>query len=241
MKMPSSGLLKGQISNLIDENIADPALRLWILPSFSATTLDDEVVAAVIMMSTLQKYFGYVMDCKCCGIPSVTLLGPQSDWEEYGDEPTRFCEMLRPVFRGFVASFTGAPGDAAVVDFWSRMVSRARDSSLNALTGWLAAFCFWHEDGKRLYGDYYASVNYDSVPAGHVSVPVTYISPEDFVTKAKLFAGFVGLKATTAPAEGGPLSAGELASAVAEDVLHTLRTLTGWWMYETNVRNQSRG
>ncbi|KAK1766020.1 hypothetical protein QBC33DRAFT_620912 [Phialemonium atrogriseum] len=79
---PDMGLMCRNMTKLIDANVVDPELRAWIMPAFSTTTMHDEVVASVIMMGTLQKYFDYAFDCSCCGIPTVTLLGERSDWED---------------------------------------------------------------------------------------------------------------------------------------------------------------
>ncbi|KAH8887994.1 hypothetical protein GQ53DRAFT_808631 [Thozetella sp. PMI_491] len=157
---PDMGIMCRNMTKLIDENIVDAELRKWVLPAFTTTTVNDEVIAAIIMMGTLQKYFDYVFDCSCCGIPTVTLLGELSDWadiqrrieklSEYGEEPTRFCGMLRPILKYMVASFTDGPDNAAVVDFWSRIIDRQGDSGTDTLTGWMVAFCFWDEDGREV-------------------------------------------------------------------------------------------
>lgn len=223
---PDMGLMCRNMTKLIDQNITDPKLREWILPTFTTTTINDEVVASVIMMGTLQKYFEYVFDATCCGIPSITLLGEQSDWEdiqqrieklkEYGPQPSRFCDLLRPILKNMVASFHSNEPD--VVDFWSRMVDRDCDSGKDDLTGWMTAFCFWDEEGNclakwqegaltldeyppkkplDLLGESYHKVNFDEIPAGYVTVPVTYIDPEGVVTPTKLQAGFVGFEEIT--------------------------------------------
>jgi hypothetical protein len=48
------GSMARQMTNLIDENIVDPALRKWILPNFSTTTVNDVTVSSIIMMATLK-------------------------------------------------------------------------------------------------------------------------------------------------------------------------------------------
>ncbi|VUC21600.1 unnamed protein product [Clonostachys rosea] len=215
------GLMCRNMTKLIDENIVDKKLREWILPSFTTTTINDEVVAAVIMMGTLQRYFEYVFDCTCCGIPRVTLLGELSDWEdiqrrieklsEYGEEPSRFCELLRPILQYMILSFK-TPEDPAVVDFWSKIIHHNSGSGMNSLTGWMVAFCFWDEKGNclvkepRYFGDHSRSgsapsikiplhwVEFDDVPCGFVSCPLTYINPDGDVISAKLTAGLAGFE-----------------------------------------------
>lgn len=219
---PDMGSMCRNMTKLIEENIVDPKLREWILPSFTTTTVNDQVVASVIMMGTLQKYFEYVFDATCCGIPTVTLLGELSDWEdierrieklaEYGEQPTRFRDLLRPVLKYMVASFKNGPDSPGVVDFWSRMIDRNNGSGVDYLSGWMVAFCFWDEDGKclarSLYGGskanlappleplgvVYHTVDFGEVPAGFVSVPVKYLSPQGSKFDTKLLAGFVGFE-----------------------------------------------
>lgn len=97
---------EGQKEFLISKNVVDDDICRWITPDFSTATKDDVVVANIMMMGTLQAYFSYV--CRMtCGIPSVTLLGTQEDYEEilrrldklayYGKEPETFADLLRPI------------------------------------------------------------------------------------------------------------------------------------------------
>lgn len=96
---------------LIEENLVGPELRTWVMPNFTTTMETDRVVAAILMMGTLQKYFTYLC-WRGCGIPTATLLGKREDLEmilqrvekppQFGKEPAQFAELLRPVLRRFV-------------------------------------------------------------------------------------------------------------------------------------------
>ena len=115
------------MTNLLKNKIVDPTLRDWIIPKFTTTTDNDVTVASIVMMGTLQQYFSYGIQCTC-GIPSVTLLGEKADYEEilirldklceYGEEPTIFSKMLKPVIQGFLRSFED-PSASDVSDFWN--------------------------------------------------------------------------------------------------------------------------
>ncbi|KAL4967612.1 DUF4419 domain-containing protein [Aspergillus stella-maris] len=151
------GALAVEMTDLIDKNLVDKEFRDWLLPDFTTTTRSDTIVAAVLMMGTLQKYFSYAMQLTC-GIPSVTLLGGKEDWEKLvkrldrlpmlGNEPARFAELLRSVLGFFVASFEN-PEAPEVLDFWSRCAHReSRGSGVDYLCGWVSVFCFWNEEGK---------------------------------------------------------------------------------------------
>jgi len=147
------------MTHLIAKNVVDPDLRTWIMPDFTTTTKCDNVVAAILMMGAMQKYFSYTM-MSMCGIPSVTLLGEREDWEkmvkrleklpQLGPEPTQFHDLLKPVLELFVKSFDDPKG-IEVIDFWSRIAQReSMGSGPDYLTGWITAFCFWDENGKKL-------------------------------------------------------------------------------------------
>ncbi|KAL8822842.1 MAG: hypothetical protein Q9191_006429 [Dirinaria sp. TL-2023a] len=153
------GPIAVKMTRLIEQNVRDPELRTWIMPDFSTTTHSDRVVASILMMGTLQKYFTYKMTL-CCGIPSVTLLGEKADWQtllhklhkipELGTEPAVFAKLLKPVLERFVRSFD-APTDPDILNFWNRAVHESGGSGPVYLSGWATAFCFWDEEGKSLY------------------------------------------------------------------------------------------
>lgn len=116
------------------------------MPAFSTTTASDEVVTAIIMMGSMQKYFSYEF-ALMCGIPSVTLLGEREDWAlmvtklaqlaHLGAEPARFTQLLRPVLNNFVASFDN-PESPDTLSFWSKCADRrGGGSGPTHLTGWL--------------------------------------------------------------------------------------------------------
>ena len=155
------GALAVRMTSMIEKNVLDPELRTWIMPEFTTTTDTDRVVAAILMMGSLQTYFTYKVSL-LCGIPTVTLLGERKDWAqilkkldkipELGDEPAKFTDLLRPVLQRFVSSFD-SPNSPQILDFWSKCVHQSGGSGPHYLSGWITAFCFWDPDGRSLYGD----------------------------------------------------------------------------------------
>jgi len=150
-------------TSLIEENVVDKGLKEWMTPNFSTTTDHDRSVAAFVMMGSVKAYFEYSFMCGC-GFPSVTLLGERSDWEQlqrrierlpqYGQEPAEWVTLLRPVMGWFVKTFD-APAAPDVHDFWLRVAHEAGSEGsgmgLKTLSGWLTAFAFWDEQGKRIH------------------------------------------------------------------------------------------
>ncbi|KAF9697157.1 hypothetical protein EKO04_004891 [Ascochyta lentis] len=257
------GTLAAHMTYEIQKNVKDPDLQAWIMPDFSTTTDSDRAVAAVLMMGAMQKYFTYGM-CLACGIPSVTLLGEREDWEkilnkldelsEFGDEPTTFAELLRPVLRNFVATFDAQPKpSAAVLDFWSRIADeRSGGSGPTYLSGWITAFCMWDEDGKLLYdlksnedggllldGVGYHSIDITDIPAAIASVPVE-VDDNGTMYKTKMVAGSFGIQVTSSGKSTDQSRDHasrwnedyEPAQGTEEPGLDSLQPLSGWIMYE---------
>ncbi|RPD61321.1 hypothetical protein L227DRAFT_546233 [Lentinus tigrinus ALCF2SS1-6] len=142
-----------QMSLEIRKHVVDSTLVEWILPDFTTTTLHDRAVCSIVMMASLKQYFSYSGGVTC-GIPSVTLDGERSDWEdiyrrlerlyELGDEPSAWAEMLRPIIRRFVRAFDGYPD----VKFWEHVVHLDTECcGSDDLSGWLTAFCVWDHEG----------------------------------------------------------------------------------------------
>lgn len=227
--VPDFGAMALQMTALIDQNVVDKELRSWIMPKFSTTTETDDVVAAILMMGAMEKYFSYVM-C-ACGIPSVTLLGEREDWvmivekleklHRLGDEPARFAQLLRPILNHFVASFD-RPESPEIRSFWDRCAHRDdRMSGKDYLCGWLSVFCFWDENGKLLHREQIhptgspefqakntvmgledavsRRVGTVDIPSGFASVPVTVKALEGEY-EAMMVAGLMGIQATSSGA-----------------------------------------
>ncbi len=149
-----------KISILIEENIVDPELRSWIVPTFSTTTQNDIIVTSIVIMGTLQHYFQYGSAC-CCGIPSVKLPGEKSDYEyilrrldkleQCGDEPLQFSRLLRPILTRFIRSMD-EPDSPDVIDLWHNVCLINGGSGVDYYNGWIPAFCFWNKEGRVQLG-----------------------------------------------------------------------------------------
>jgi Domain of unknown function (DUF4419) len=131
---------------LIEQNVVDPDLRKWMMPAFTTTTEHDKVIASILMMGSMQKYFNF----KCviaCGIPSVTLLGQKSDWQlidqrldkllTFGTEPSQWHSLLKPVLSRFIGSFDN-PALEENVSFWQKIAHyRSGGSGPSYYSGWI--------------------------------------------------------------------------------------------------------
>lgn len=143
------GKFSYKMSKMIAANIKDPSLREWILPCFSTTTKDDQAVASILMMATLQKFFSYGCGI-LCGLPSVTLLGRKEDWEKlvekaerlttFGDEPIIWHSLLKPVLERFVTSFD-SPEAEEIKDFWQKIAHYSGGGSGPSYLSVSSSFC----------------------------------------------------------------------------------------------------
>lgn len=236
-----------EIGKLIQENVKDAGLRDWIIPNFSTTSDHDVVIASIVMMGTLQKYFSY----KCtlaCGLPSVTLKGEKSDYEtilqrveklsQYGQEAGAFAALLKPIIRRFILGFED-PAREDVLDFWNRIFSHHHMfSGSDYYTGWITVFCFWDSEGRCIFrrghdvleldGVKYHPIDSDDVPSGYLTVPVKVDDNGDEFD-AEMLAGSVG----TIYSSSGEENAEGLIG------LDTIEPLSAWWMYEKTAKTSA--
>ena len=246
------GEMSEEMGRKIEENIIDQELKVWVIPDFTTTTQQDIVVASVILMGSMQKYFNYKFKL-LCGIPSVTLLGEQSDWQKLlerleklktlGEETVIWYKLLKPVLSRFVLSFE-YPQSSEVCDFWNKIVHcESLGSGSSNYSGWITAFCFWNDRGNLLYNPPPPSKPLPSKPPSSsqnlildgcwyhridtVDVPPGYssvpVKVNGDVFMSRLIAGSVGIKYTS--------SGNEAANGMTG--LDTLQPETGWMIYET--------
>lgn len=207
--------------------------------------------AAVLFVGAMQKYFSYGMTIMC-GIPSVTLLGEMSDWEniatkldrleQLGKEPKQFANLLRPIVQNMIRSFTH-PDDPEVTKFWNSIADRDEGSGHCSYTGWIAVFCFWDDEGNARIGTNggsgYPAVDSDKIPSGFASVPVT-VTDNGEELQCKMIAGSGGIQAhksttTISSLETAMNNTTQSTDDTAETdtgLLTVIQPLLGWWICE---------
>ena len=129
VKTADYAIVAEQMTYLLAKKVNDPDLREFVMPDFSTTTNSDKVVAAILFMGAMQKYFRFGARSGC-GIPSVTLQGERADWQmmlqrlekipKLGEEAGQFHSLLKPVLTRFVRTFD-EPESPEVVDFWTKI------------------------------------------------------------------------------------------------------------------------
>lgn len=147
----------------LQERVKTPWLSEWIQGGFSTSTPADELSYIVLMMGMMSSYFTYSAD-NTCGIPSITLLGTQQDWQrlankierlgDFGDEPEAYRERLRPILTRIVSTFDD-PSTVEIRDFWDQMVHAkvkhdstcGRPALQYTVSGWLLSLFYWKISG----------------------------------------------------------------------------------------------
>lgn len=196
------GQLSTQMIDQMVEHLVDPNLKHWVLPAFSTTTDHDTIVASVVLMASMKKYFSYKFEL-ACGIPHVTLEGTVSDWEdirarveklkEFGGPMSEWSAMLAPILDQFVLAARGA----ADAGFWNRIVHHlGGGSGPSYISGWISVFCAFDEDGKWQGGkktvynvvSEFPIIGTNDIPQGYLTVDVE-IDDNSTHHDALMFAG----------------------------------------------------
>ncbi|KAF8212751.1 hypothetical protein K438DRAFT_1928022 [Mycena galopus ATCC 62051] len=244
------GSMARQMSDLVDQNISDPTLRAWALPTFSTTTDTDRTVASVLLMATLREYVAMRTVGTRCGIPRVTLEGEKVDWvdilgrleklKEYGVETIAWYHLLHPIIARIVAAFD-APESEENVAFWSKIVHHHMKSGVSYYSGWLNAFTdvvsteapeslsvekFWATYTKETSADLvfdgtpYHRLNTENVSPGYATVNVT-LDDNGALFDCEMIAGTVGTRVS---------SSGDTSLSV-DGKDDTVWPVAGWWMF----------
>ncbi|TVY73418.1 hypothetical protein LSUE1_G005040 [Lachnellula suecica] len=228
----------------LQKHIIDEDLKEWVMPDFTTTTEHDKVVASIVFMGSMSKYF-FMEGATGCGLPSVTLLGTKEDWERMlqkfdkipslGEEPTKWHALLVPVLKRFVETFTspdsqrqkisGKRSSTTAADPASQITTQAgsQHSHSGAKTDDEEHYAtFWDElpsENLCFDGSIYPRIETARLVPGYVDVNVqiddTYNG--NGIYMVKMIAGSVGMEFTASGDHG--------------DGLDTVIPRTGWWAY----------
>ncbi|KAG8949766.1 hypothetical protein FRC04_008306 [Tulasnella sp. 424] len=154
-----------QMTRDLQAQIADPTYRDFILPTFSTTGIEDKIICAVMMLASVDTLFD-ISVALMCGIPSITLLGTQLDWEnilnrikpiaegKFGNEARHWGQTLCLIFSKFVTAASQATGTSSTSEwrggddkeFWENIVKFQRGAGPDGaglIGGWFTAFGRW--------------------------------------------------------------------------------------------------
>jgi hypothetical protein len=196
-------MAREMVDSQISQNIKDPSVASWLLPSFTTTTPNDRIVASVSVMATLQAYFAYKFRL-CCGIPRVTLQGSPHDWRQLRAKINRLPDydlgdrrmsewhaLLVPVLDEFVQASEGHRD----LKFWDKVCCHVGGGSgPTYLSGWVTVFAVFSTKGEWMASERageWPKVDTQDLPAGSVSVPVL-VDDNGFEYHTQMIAGQLG-------------------------------------------------
>ena len=129
---------------LFDGHISPDVLQV-LLPRFSTTDTESEVVTLLTFMDTVSQWYDYGM--YCCGFPRILLAGTDDDWKllrrnvyaigEMIPGLTHYVAALGSVLRRILDTVRNAEVDP---EFWGSMFRYESNSSPPELDGWISAF-----------------------------------------------------------------------------------------------------
>nr|CDP32302.1 Putative protein of unknown function [Podospora anserina S mat+] len=253
-------LAQQMASTLLPSSLTNPDIaHKFFLPSFTTTTETDEIAASILLMGSMQKYFVYSWGTRC-GIPSITLLGDQTDWEKILHRceeflaSGRFGQGARDWWRGglgyvlsnFVRSLRD-PGGKETKTFWQRVLDRhePNGSGKTTFTGWVVnGFCWWDEEGRHDLGRVRGGMTRGEMPMGFGRCPVS-LWDNGVEVKTEMIAGMVGVRVGRMGdvlrrveedewPGGRPEEGGRMQPRAVGGVtekIDTLRPEVGWFMY----------
>lgn len=189
----------------IGENVKDPELVAWAAPNFATTTAIDRAASQILLMGSLQKYFGYKM-ILLCGLPQVTLVGDTSDWRklrskvdylsQFGGNLAEWSGMLAYTLDKLVAASEGEKDE----EFWQKMITAERLGSggQEKYAGWFTVFAPFNDEFRYVLTDYATATRtgvfaHDytggDIPSATVSVPVTVVEKDGTQRSTDVYAG----------------------------------------------------
>lgn len=127
-----------QIAENTKDNIAD-----MMRADFSTTGKTERIASQIILMSSVKKYFDFVVLYIVCGIPSITIEGTPEDWKKVIQKTENlrnyglgwWVNDLTPILNEFVAAAEDKPNRA----FWQNIVMKLRPNEmreLGCMAGW---------------------------------------------------------------------------------------------------------
>ena len=127
-----------QIAENTKGNIAD-----MMRADFSTTGKTERIASQITLMSSVKRYFDYVVAYFACGIPSITIEGTPDDWKKVIEKTENlrnydlgwWVDNLTPILNEFVAAAEGKVNRA----FWQNIVMKLRPNEmreLGCMAGW---------------------------------------------------------------------------------------------------------
>lgn len=137
-----------------------PDLHEILTADFTGTTMEGRLCSQIVLRDVVPQSYGYGVATNC-GIPSVTLEGPQDDWARLLDKTKRlqnwatvhkldlewWFRHLVPVVTSVAKARRGSPDPK----FWCSLYKRDEKSGSPFITGWINVLYPYLDVGSRTY------------------------------------------------------------------------------------------
>lgn len=216
----------------------------WLQPNFSTSKQYEDAIVANLLLtgpvdsSSVEDHSRHPPELRAqplssppCGMPSVTLMGTQKDWQKlllkldqlpgFGSQPADYSTILRPILSRFAKSFDESNGQD-IRRFWDAIVTGDYGNEMkgclgdSTVAGWINGFHFWDASGRVLLRDrdskglsldgvIYPSRSINDMPRTFTSTPLVSrvnILGYLYIKLGNLTAGMVGKQMTKGAPEG---------------------------------------
>ncbi|CAF1078241.1 unnamed protein product [Didymodactylos carnosus] len=197
-----------QMGELIKKDMKTDFAQLMTIP-FSQTSPIEQAVFDCTLMDSVKAYYSCRFNFRC-GLPEVTLRGSADDWQSvidrvntlkayFGDFHWWFDSIL-PHLEKLKESAQGKPDK----EWWSKICHHVGGGSgVSVISGWLADFVPYADDGKGHYTKarhdhrHYSQGLLNGIDFSDLKESVTQIDflldDNGHITKMKLISGFLGV------------------------------------------------
>lgn len=125
--------------------------------NFSTTGTAERVASEITIMDAMKPYFEYIVMIAVCGIPSITIEGNRSDWEQIMDKLLKlkkygleeWVNKLIPLIQEFVEVYKGNIDKA----FWMNIFkvhTLEEYGDPKSIDGWILNFYPYNRHGKQV-------------------------------------------------------------------------------------------
>ena len=193
------------MTNLIQSNINIEGYVDTVSSNFSTSTPTHRIVSEIMVMSSMQEYFEYIMTI-LCGIPYIEFLGSEDDWAMLKVQLYKLKEMLKPIEKEiklegwwdevaviFDKILQSVRGDVDI-EWWTNILvitqsetfgcGRRKREIETTYDGWFIT---------KLLNKKYGVTSLRALKSGLVSVPLT-INNNGLISKAAIVSGIAGMK-----------------------------------------------
>ena len=196
------------MTNLIQDNVKVEGFVDAIRSDFSTSTPTHKIVSEIMVMTSMQEFFEYVM-CLSCGIPYIEFMGAEDDWKNLKVKLLKLKKMLDPIHQeiglqgwwedvaGVLDKILDSVKGNVDKEWWSNIIRVTPGARFGSggqrhmlYDGWFITKLLNNQNGIN---------NLNKIPSGLASVSLT-INELGLISYAAIVSGIGGMKVDTSNA-----------------------------------------